>query len=962
MWGLNIRRSVGAALAVLIIAGGGAAAQSPATPAFAHQASDLKPRPGVVYGVLDNGMRYAILQNRQPAGLISVRMRIAAGAAHEGPGQDGLAHMLEHLVFRGTKNFPGDTGIKTHLESQGMRFGPAFNAMTGFDETIYQFDIAAASQPKVAAVMDALRDMMFEADLSQTGMDAERNIVLAEERERDSPDLRSVFAVLKAVYPGHAYSRPPIGKVQVLQTAPVERVRAFYDAYYRPERAILVVVGPGDPATVEAGIKERFGSWRGRGPAGKDPPPVAPARTERTALHVEADTTPQAALIWTAPADNQADSRSARTARMTEAIALSIAADRLSKMSTVSGNTKVAIGRPDMPDGSTPTQIAIGQPVDMDAAVASLATAQRQILERPVTQTELDLAVTRNRDAIKQGIASPLANGTRVVIAGLLESIARDKVFTAEAERLTLFEEAAAATTPGKIDLAFKDLFPGTPLLFVASRTEPKGGEAGLRTALNRARQGALPALTQAELKTWPFTDFGSPGGVVDRKEDPLGVTMVKFANNVRLTVKPSSLREDQILVRVLFGQGTLEYPKDRPTAARLWTSGFLPGGLQGLTNRERQMALEGRDVSIAALDSDGGFTLAGTTKKADLDLQMQLLAAFMTKPAWSPDDFEGVKARYLQAYATRDATPGSAYAFAGAPLLYGGDARFAPLTEEVVRRASMRDIRAFFEPILAQSDIEILMVGTLTVDQAIEAVAKTFGALPDRKPLKETPGARQVRFPAPTATPVKLTHKGRPDLAMAVVSWPTSDYYSEPAALYAAQTLHAIYAERMLERVRMAQGKTYNIAGGVDFSRVFTGYGQFIISAEVPPAAVDDFYASASAIAEDLRTKGVTQAEVDKHVRAQRQQMLLTTRADAYWASTLVGAQREPRRLETARNPLAMIERITVEEVNASARRWLAPEKTYRISVLPDGVARPGAPGTVPVGQAIRISQPAGR
>ena len=119
------------------------------------------------------------------------------------------------------------------------------------------------------------REIASELTLSQDALDSERRVVLAEERQRAGPGMDIGDAQRAAEFPGHPFARSPIGRDDVIESATPAQLRAFYDAYYRPERAVLVVVGDIDPTAIEAKIKAMFSDWAGRGAAGQGPAPFA---------------------------------------------------------------------------------------------------------------------------------------------------------------------------------------------------------------------------------------------------------------------------------------------------------------------------------------------------------------------------------------------------------------------------------------------------------------------------------------------------------------------------------------------------------------------------------------------------------------------------------------------------------------------------------------------------------------
>ena len=184
----------GAAFGVCLMLGSAAAAPDAwaMNEGAAHRAvwpqtvSDIPAEADIRFGVLANGMRYAILRNATPPGQTSLRLRIAAGSLQERDDQRGLAHFLEHMAFKGSTHVPAGEMLKI-LERKGVAFGPDSNAFTQFDQTFFKLDLPESDDDRVDTGLMLLREVASELILDQEAMDGERGVVLAEERLRDTP-------------------------------------------------------------------------------------------------------------------------------------------------------------------------------------------------------------------------------------------------------------------------------------------------------------------------------------------------------------------------------------------------------------------------------------------------------------------------------------------------------------------------------------------------------------------------------------------------------------------------------------------------------------------------------------------------------------------------------------------------------------------------------------------------------
>src|SRR5690348_13820056 len=229
---------------------------------WAQDYTGRKADPAVRFGTLPNGLRYAIMHNETPTDGVAMRMRIGSGSLEERDEEQGLAHFIEHMAFRGSTNIP-DGEVVHMLERQGLQFGPDTNAFTAQDETVYMFNFPKADATALGTGLKLFREIGERLNLAPAAIDAEKGVVLSEERLRDTPQYRTVKANLGSILDGtRLTSRWPIGTVATINGATHDRLSRFYKANYRPDNATVVVVGNIDPAAVEAKIRAAFSDWK----------------------------------------------------------------------------------------------------------------------------------------------------------------------------------------------------------------------------------------------------------------------------------------------------------------------------------------------------------------------------------------------------------------------------------------------------------------------------------------------------------------------------------------------------------------------------------------------------------------------------------------------------------------------------------------------------------------------------
>src|SRR5450759_2265739 len=265
--------SAGALFGSAFAGAGVASAQQPSGAAAAPLPFD----PAVTVGTLSNGMRYYIRENHKPERRAELRLVVNAGSVLEDEDQRGLAHMVEHMAFRGTKQFAGNQ-ISSYLESVGMRYGPDINAFTSFDETVYMITIPTDTAAIVDKGFQILSEWAHNVAFDPTQVERERPVVIEEWRLGQGAENRMQNKWFPVLFSGSKYGeRIPIGLKSVLETYKPATLRRFYDTWYRPDLMAVVAVGDFDKRQIEGLITRYLGAIsRAISPKARPLSPVPP--------------------------------------------------------------------------------------------------------------------------------------------------------------------------------------------------------------------------------------------------------------------------------------------------------------------------------------------------------------------------------------------------------------------------------------------------------------------------------------------------------------------------------------------------------------------------------------------------------------------------------------------------------------------------------------------------------------
>ena len=956
---LALRAALLAAVALSPMAAARAAEAVKRPGEWGQAVSDLKPEAGLRFGRLPNGMRYVLKRNATPTGQASLRFRIGAGSLMERDDQQGLAHFLEHMAFKGSKNVPAGDMIQI-LQRKGLAFGPDTNASTGFDETVYMLDLPKTDADTLGVGLMLMREIAGNLLLEQKAMDPERGVVLSEERASDSPGYRAAKAQYAFMLEGQRVpSRWPIGQVDVLKTAPVSRMREFYDAWYRPENATLVAVGDFDVDAMEADIRARFSDWRGRGSPGTAPDlGQVKRRAEDVNLYAEAGGPQQLQVVWAVPPDPAADTFAREKADIIEQLGLAVLNRRLDRLaqSAAPPFLSAAAQRGDFIKSAKLTTLSVrSTPEGWDRGLAAAVEEQRRLVRFGVRPEELQREITEMRTRLRSEAAAAATRRTPQLADAIEATVNDDEVFTGPVQNAANFERFVVGLTPAQVEASARAAFAGSgPLVTMASPRPLEGGERRLKASLDTALAKPVTPPVQQAVAKWPYASFGALGRVTALEEvKDLGVTLVTFANGVRLTVKPTAFTKDQILVSIRAGEGRAGLPRDRATP--VWANAaFVQGGTKDLTIDDIEAIAVDKVAGVALQLGDDAFVLQGGTRPADLLFEMQLAAAYLTRPGFRPEAFARVKASLANALPQIAATPGGVLSRDLPRLTHGGDVRWRTLpTPEELAAAGPNDLPARLAPELAEGALDVTIAGDVSVEAAIRATAATLGALSPRRPRAPVaPAALQVRFPSGRGEPVIETHAGRADQAIAFVGWPATDFFADMKEARALSVLADVFENRLIAQVRVAEGASYSPGAQADPSDVFPGYGYVAAQVETPPFKTDSFFANARKIAADLRAAPITPDELERAKRPRVETRRKSLESNAWWLAVLGRVRVEPRQLEAVRTAVSGVEAVTVADVQAAARKYLTDDKAWRLVIRsPTPAAADPQQKPVPVG-----------
>ena len=434
---------------------------------------------------------------------------------------------------------------------------------------------------------------------------------------------------------------------------------------------------------------------------------------------------------------------------------------------------------------------------------------------------------------------------------------------------------------------------------------------------------------------------LGAPGTVVSRTAVGLpGMETISFSNGVKLTLFANDAEPEKVRINVRFGHGQQAFSPDKPVPS--WAGGYalVASGIGKLGQRELDELTIGRRMGMEFSIDDDAFELQAVTRPADYKDQLRLFATKLAAPGWDPAPIGRVKTGAIVAYDAMSRAPDSVLGRDLNWLLHDKDVRYRTPSRAEIEGLTPEAFRATWAPVLASGPIEIQIFGHVQADDAIKAVAATFGALPARQDAPVPAANKAMRFPAHVEKPVILRHQGDKDQAAAVMAWPTAGGFTLQQEARQLEILTQIFNDRLFDKLRSTEGAAYSPSVQNNWPFSYESGGYILVTSQVRPDRVNYFYDVVKATAADLAQNPVSADELQRAVAPMQQLLMRASTGNAFWMSQMEGATHDPRYVQAMQSMARDMLSVTPAQLQALAAKYLIQGKSWSTVVLPEGVA----------------------
>ncbi|MGI8668507.1 MAG: M16 family metallopeptidase [Aridibacter sp.] len=861
---------------------------------------------GITEYQLDNGLKVLLFPDNTKQ-TITVNMTYLVGSRHENYGETGMAHLLEHLVFKGT---PNHKNIPAELTSHGA----SPNGSTNTDRTNY-FETFSATDENLNWALDLESDRMVNSFIAKKDLDSEFSVVRNELESGENSPFRVLFQrSLGAAYDWHNYGKSTIGARSDVENVPIDRLQAFYKKYYQPDNSVLLVAGKFDEMKTLNIIKEKFGVIPR--PTRELPPNytieptqdgersvtvrrVGDIQVVTAGYHVPPASHPQAPAVEIA-GQILGDTPSGRLYKnLVE-----------TKKATLVGDINFEFKEP-----SFLMFIAqLGKEASLDAARDTLIETIETAGSKPATKEEVDRAKT---SALKN-IELTLNDPNRVGL-GMSEFIAQG-----DWRLFFLYRDRLEKVTPEDVTAAANKYFKRsnrTMAMFIPTEKPDRAD---------------IPNITDKEI-TAMVSDYKGKAAVAQGEAfdpSPANIdkrTMRMTIGGLRVAYLPKENRGDTVYARMSLHFGNEKTLFNRGEAAS-FAGRLLMRGTKNMTRQQIQDKFDRLKARVGVGGSATGATVSIETTRENLPEVLKLVAEILKEPAFPESEFNLIKEETITGIESQRSEPGSVISYAIGKQFNRykkGDIRYSGTLEEDLadtKAVTLQQVKDFYKDFYGASNGELAIVGDFDPKEITPLVTQLFGNWKSPGKYERLPN---MYYDIP---PVNQTFE-TPDKANAVfiarLDVKLRDDNPDYPALYVGNYMlgGGFLNSRLATRIRQKEGLSYGVGSRFSASSLDES-GTFFANAIYAPQNADKLEAAFKEEIQKATTEGFTAEEVAAAKKgllldAQRRRAADPTLAGALTSGLFLG-----RTFQYDADFEQKIANVTDEQVNAAMKKYITPDK----------------------------------
>lgn len=910
------------------------------------QGSLIPNDPNVKIGKLSNGLTYYIRKNTEPNNRAELYLATRIGSLMEDDNQQGLAHFTEHMAFNGTKDFPKNEMIN-YLQKAGVRFGADLNAYTGFDQTVYQLPIPTDSAAVFKTGFKILANWAGKIIMEGDEIDKERGVIVEEDRQRGkNAQDRMSKQLLPVLLKGSRYAdRLPIGKIDILNTFTHDKIRNFYKDWYRPNLQAVIAVGDFDVTEVEQLIKDNFSGLTN--PANPRPR-LSYDLPDNKAPLVKIITDPEqqynvAQIMYKQRGDvlkSTADYKKSMIYNMINNMLASRIQEIMQKGNAPFLQAQSGYGAY---QGGLVSGINAFQSVAVSTSGATLEKAFTAVLaenERMskygFMQSELDVTKKNVEAGNEKRLKEKDKTGSSSFVQKYLNHFLTGTSIPSTEYAYELTKKALAEITLAEVNALAKTLITKDNQIIIVQAPEKEKAnlptEAQLLAALKNASNNVTAYVDNSVNK--PLLDKKPVAGkiVSEQKNDKVGVTTLTLSNGIKVLLKPTDFKNDQIIFNS-FSKGGTSLATDENLQS-VGAVGLIPGsGVGDFNPTQLNKLLAGNTGRAGAYIGDLYQGYNGSASPKDLETAFQMVYAYGTNPRKDPEIFNKSLKDFRVSLENKGADPESVFADTVQAVLSSYHKRSMPLTPADLDKISLDVAFDFYKDRFADnSEQTFVIVGAFDVENIKPLIETYIASLPSLN--KKQDFVDNGVYP-PKGKVSKTVYKGLEDKA-SVQLYIHGDYEYSADTNIQLDALKAALENKIMERLREKESGVYSPQVGLSVGKYPKAHYYFTISFSCATANVEKLIAAALDEVNHIQDNGATADDLSKFKSEEQRQIELSLRDNSFWLNYLTNREKYGDNLDQILNIKERLDKVTVETSKATAQKYLSDDNYIRLVLMP--------------------------
>ena len=904
----------------------------------------VPPDPSIKIGRLDNGITYYIKYNKKPEQRVELRLAVNAGSICETDGQQGLAHFMEHMCFNGTKNFPSNR-IVDMLEEMGMKFGAEINAFTSFDQTIYMLKVPTDKAETINTGFQVLEDWAHQVSLEDVEIDKERGVIVEEWRLGLGAEARMMQKYIPVLLKGSRYAeRLPIGKVEIIKSFPYDTLRSFYNNWYRPDLMAVVVVGDIDTKLAEEKIREHFG----RIPAKSNPQP-------RIEFPVPENTDPLISVVT----DKEASGFDAQIMfKQPKAASITYKDYRNSQMRslyTSMFNTRLQeiARKPDAPFmyagggyGSF-----IGRSLDvyslyvsskenqLDKSIELILSENEKVRQFGFNNSELEREKKNILTMYEQGAKEADKTVSSTFADEFIRNYMTRECIPGYQKEYEMVKELLPGITVEEINKMGQSWITGNNIIALVTAQEKEGvkvpTEQEVAEIIKAAASKKVEAYVDKVLETPLLAEQPVSSPVIKKTENnEFGYTELQFGNGVRMILKPTDFKNDQILISSFSFGGNSLYPDQDVLTATLAPTVIVQSGLGDYNMTDLQKKLSGITASLTPYIDELREGVRGTCSPRDLETMLQLNYLYFTRIRRDEDAFNTLKSRLKNQLRPMKAVPLMIFSDTLAKIVSKNNPRVITLpTEAQIDQINLdRVIEIFKDRFADASDFTYVMVGNFKVDDITPLLEKYIGGLPSTKRKENW---RDVSPEFPEGKVVVDVPKNSEQQSRVAMVW-EDDFRWKPKDRQGFSVLMSILAIKLRESMREDQGGVYGVSISGSPEKLPKPKFSIVSQWGCSPDNIEKLAQTVLDEMNKIKNEGPTETDLNKVKETFIRERETQVKENSFWLSYLQNHYQYGSRILSLEEYKESVNAMTSKKIQAVAKRYLDTGNYVRVALTP--------------------------